>query len=102
MKRTLVVLIAVLILSRYHAMAFDAVAEEKKMLARDAEWADLATKGKEIDKIVSYWTDDAVLIMPGQPIVEGKAAIRAYVASSLSTRVSKTLGKSRRGTFPAV
>lgn len=67
------------------ARSFDAGTEEAKLLRRDAEWADLATAGKDVDKIVSYWTDDAVLIFPGQPVLEGKAAIRAYVDSSLKT-----------------
>src|SRR5437764_4538130 len=87
MKKTLLVVVLILGVAGSRAMAFDTATEEAKLLRRDAEWADLATKGKEIDKIVSYWTDDAVIIMPGQPIVEGKAAIRAYVASSLSNRV---------------
>jgi ketosteroid isomerase-like protein len=64
---------------------FDSAAEGQKLLRRDAEWADLATAGKDIEKIVSYWSDDAVLIFPGQPVLEGKAAIRAYVTASLNT-----------------
>ena len=62
---------------------FDPVAEGKALLQRDAEWANLATAGKDVDKIVAYWSDDAVVIEPGQPVVAGKAAIRAYVAESL-------------------
>jgi len=38
-----------------------------------------------VDKIVSYWSDDALLIFPGQPVLEGKAAIRDYVETSLKT-----------------
>jgi ketosteroid isomerase-like protein len=64
---------------------FDPVAEGERLLQRDTEWANLATIGKDIEKIVSYWSDDAVLIFPGQPVLEGKAAIRAYVTSSLNT-----------------
>lgn len=64
---------------------FDPVAEEAKLLRRDAEWADLASAGKDVEKIVSYWSDDALLIFPGQPVLEGKAAIRAYVSASLAT-----------------
>ncbi|HZR25352.1 MAG TPA: DUF4440 domain-containing protein [Vicinamibacterales bacterium] len=63
--------------------SFDAAAEGQKLLRRDAEWADAAAAGKDLDKIVSYWSDDAVVIEPGQPVFEGKAAIRAYVADSL-------------------
>ena len=61
---------------------FDPVAEQAKLLRRDAEWADLASAGKDVEKVVSYWSDDALLIFPGQPILEGKAAIRAYVSAS--------------------
>jgi uncharacterized protein (TIGR02246 family) len=88
-----------LILNSRLASAFDAAAEEKKLLQRDAEWADLATAGKDVDRIVSYWTDDASIIMPGQPIVQGKAAIRAYVAASLSNPVFKIHWKSTSVTF---
>ena len=49
------------------------------------EWADLASAGKDVEKILSYWSDDALLIFPGQPVLEGKAAIRAYVSASLKT-----------------
>jgi len=65
--------------------AFDPVSEQARLLRRDAEWADLASVGKDVDKIVSYWSDDAVLIFPGQPVLEGKPAIRAYVEASLKT-----------------
>lgn len=64
-------------------MLFDPAAEQQKLLQRDAEWADTAAAGKDVEKIVSYWSDDALVIEPGQPVYEGKAAIRAYVAASL-------------------
>ena len=64
---------------------FDSKTEGAKLLRRDAEWADLATAGKDVEKVVSYWTEDAVLLFPGQPVFEGKAAIRAYVTASFNT-----------------
>lgn len=64
---------------------FEPVAEQAKLLRRDKEWADLASAGKDVEKIVSYWTDDALLIFPGQPVLEGKAAIRQYVSANLKT-----------------
>jgi len=64
---------------------FDSAAEQAKLLRRDAEWADLASAGQDVDKIVSYWSDDAMLIFPGQPVLGGKPAIRAYVEASLKT-----------------
>ncbi len=79
--------------------AFDASAEATKLLQRDAEWADLAIAGKDVDKIVSYWTDDAVIMEPGQPPVAGKRAIRAYVTASLNTPGFKIHWVSRQPTF---
>jgi len=63
--------------------SFDAATEQASLLKRDAEWADAASSGKDVEKIISYWTDDALVVPPGQPVVEGKAAIRAFVADSL-------------------
>ncbi len=59
--------------------SFDPAAEAAKLLKRDAEWA-TAAGGTDVDRIVSYWTDDAMIVPPGQPVVEGKAAIREFVA----------------------
>src|SRR5947207_14297994 len=79
------VLILPLVLAGCSQRGFDPATEQAKLLRRDAEWADLAWAGKDVDKIISYWSDDAVLIFPGQPVLEGKAAIRAYVAESPNT-----------------
>jgi ketosteroid isomerase-like protein len=81
------------------APKFDATSESAKLLQRDAEWANLATAGKNVDSIVSYWTDDAVIMEPGQPVVEGKAAIRNYVAASLKTPGFKIHWVSEKPTF---
>ena len=78
---------------------FDSKTEGERLSARDAEWADLATAGKDVEKVVSYWSDDAVLIFPGQPVLEGKAAIRAYVAASFNTRGFKIHWVSQKPIF---
>jgi len=81
--RGLPFLASLLFLGSCSAPPFDAAAEQARLLRRDAEWADAASAGKDVEKIVSYWSDDALVIPPGQPVLEGKAAIRGYVASSL-------------------
>jgi ketosteroid isomerase-like protein len=81
--------------------AFDAATEEAKLLRRDSEWSEAASSGKDIEKILSYWSDDALLIFPGQPVLEGKAAIRPYVASSLSTPGFKIRWVSSKAVFSA-
>lgn len=80
---TAVLLSAVLITGC--APRFDATTASSELLKRDAEWAELASAGKDVERVVSYWTDDARIIEPGQPVIAGKAAIRAYVAASFQT-----------------
>ena len=92
------VVIALVFVSCSHRR-FDARSEGEKLLQRDAEWADLAAAGKDVEKVVSYWGDDAVLIFPGQPVLEGKAAIRAYVTDCFHTPGFKIHWVSRKPVF---
>jgi ketosteroid isomerase-like protein len=61
----------------------DLDAEKARLLRRDAEWARVACEGRDIDRILSYWTDDAVVLPPAVPTIVGKTALRQYVESSL-------------------
>ena len=38
----------------------------------------------EIERILSYWTDDARIYPPGTPVISGKAALREYVEAALA------------------
>jgi len=58
--------------------------ERHRLLDRDAEWAALSSAGQEVERILSFWTDDAVVIPPGMPIVRGKGALREYVNAALA------------------
>jgi ketosteroid isomerase-like protein len=63
--------------------AFDAAAEAAKVTQRDADWSKVSFEGRDIEGIVSYWSDDAHVLQPGLPPIDGKAAIRAFVTASL-------------------
>ena len=63
-------------------MSPDAKAE---LLERDRDWARLASEGKDVERILSFWTDDAKVFPPGAPVVAGKPAIREFVTGSLGT-----------------
>jgi uncharacterized protein (TIGR02246 family) len=83
MKKLLPLLLAALVSSCAPTQPlFDPAAEAKLLLARDQEWAATAMEGRDVEKTISYWSDDAAIIPPGQPIVEGKAAIRTFVTES--------------------
>lgn len=94
-----VALAFVLSLSSCSQRPFDADTEGAKLLKIDAEWSDLATDGKDVEKIISYWSDDATLMFPGQPVIKGKAALRAYVTESVKTPGFKIHWKSEKPVF---
>jgi len=73
---------AVLVVAGCASPSFNPAVEQQRLLQRDAEWAAIASAGKDVEKTISYFSDDAVMIPPGQPIIEGKAAIRAFTAGS--------------------
>jgi ketosteroid isomerase-like protein len=52
------------------------------LLRVDGEWS-AAAGSSDIERIVSYWSDDAVVTPPHERPVAGKAAIRKFVADSL-------------------
>lgn len=48
------------------------------LMQTSREWAK-AIAGGDVDVILSYWADDAVVLAPDQPAVDGKAALREMV-----------------------
>ncbi len=61
----------------------DLAAERTRLLQRDAEWATAASEGRDVERVLSYWTDDAIVLPPSLPAVVGKAALRQYVEGSM-------------------
>ena len=53
--------------------------------ATDVEWME-AGQAKDIERWVSFHTDDALLLLPNAPLVTGKEAIRAVVSDLLLNR----------------
>lgn len=93
------ILLSTVLLLASCAPSFDAQREGRKLLARDVEWADTASAGRDIEKTVSYWSQDAVLVPPGASTIEGRAAIRAFVTNSFRTPGFHIHWKSRTPTF---
>ena len=57
--------------------------ERAELLRRDAEWSALASRGGDVDAIIDYWTEDAVVVPTGQPRIVGRNALRQYVTESM-------------------
>ena len=58
--------------------------ERVRLLERDAEWAAVSSSGQDVDRILSYWTDDAQVLAPGLPAFKGKVSLRSYVEGALA------------------
>ena len=59
----------------------DVEAERAAILGTDRPWQE-AIAAKDVERAVSFWADDAVVMAPGQPALTGKDAIRGFVAQS--------------------
>ena len=57
---------------------------QSQILRVDAEWS-RAAQDRDVDRVVSFWADDAMVFPPGSPAVVGKTAIREFVAKSFQT-----------------
>jgi len=58
---------------------------ERELLQHDRDWAALASQGSDVERILAFWSDDAVVVPPGEPVVRGKSAIREYIQKALAT-----------------
>jgi ketosteroid isomerase-like protein len=61
----------------------DVAAERAALFRADKAWSEAAV-ARDVEKVLSYWTDDATVYPPGQPPVAGKEALRRYVTKGLA------------------
>lgn len=57
--------------------------ERAALMQTSRDWAHAATSG-DLELILSFWSDEAIVMPPGQPAVVGKAAIRAFVEQTMA------------------
>ena len=60
----------------------DVATATRDLLRTDRAWATLAAANGPVDSVVAYWTSDARVILPGQPVVVGADAIRQMIAAT--------------------
>jgi ketosteroid isomerase-like protein len=53
-------------------------AERAELMQTSREWARVAATGN-LEQTLTFWSDDAIVMPPGQPAVVGKAAIREFL-----------------------
>ena len=78
------VIVAALLAGTGCASAGSQTDVQSQILRLDADWSRTA-QDRDVDRVVSFWADDAIVFPPGSPAVAGKAAIREFVAKSFQT-----------------
>jgi uncharacterized protein (TIGR02246 family) len=63
----------------------DVAAEKAALLETDRAWAREASAGRDAEKLLAFWTEDARVVMAGEPTRDGKSAIREMITRSLAT-----------------
>jgi uncharacterized protein (TIGR02246 family) len=58
--------------------------ERRAIMEADRAWVTAAGQ-RDLEKALSYWTEDATLLPPDMPPIKGKPAIREYVAAGFQT-----------------
>lgn len=60
----------------------DQSADKARLMKTSRDWSRAASAGN-VDAILNYWSDDAVVLTPGAPELRGKAALRSFLEQSM-------------------
>lgn len=80
-RRTSALVVGLVLLGGCDSPGVDVEAEEQRLMELSREWSAVAA-GDDVEALMSYWADDAVMMAPDQPPLRGKDAIRAFVSSA--------------------
>ncbi len=83
MLHKLTVMLALITMISCSQKKVDTKAEGEKLMQLSRDWSKHAAT-KDIDKIVGYWSDDAVLFSSGYPTVTGKNELKKMVQESMN------------------
>ncbi len=62
----------------------DPLREEAAIRATDARWL-AAAQSHDLERTVSFWSDDVYMMPPGGPAMVGKEALRRYIAGAFAS-----------------
>ena len=83
MKKTLCLLGLALLIFSCQEQSVDQDAEAAILISLSEEWAK-AARANDIEKVLSYWAEDALVMTPNDVAKQGKAAIREMVEGSMN------------------
>ena len=78
MRKYLLILIISITLARCNENKIDTKSEGEKLMQLSRDWSNSAATDS-IEKTLSYWAEDAIVMSPGEPALKGKQAIRSMI-----------------------
>jgi ketosteroid isomerase-like protein len=84
MEKYILVIPALLLILSCNQQKTDTKSEGEKVMQTSRDWCKIASTG-DIEKTLRYWTDSAILMAGGQPVVRGKKEIRRIVEENFKT-----------------
>lgn len=88
MKKILVVALVLSTIVSCNQQIVDTKTEGEKLMQVSREWSKIA-QSRDVEKTLSYWADDALVISAGQPTLKGKNEIRQMVEGSFKNPAFK-------------
>lgn len=79
--KKIITAVIVLIMVSCNERSIDQKAEGEKLMELSREWSKAAATDS-LDKVLSYWAEDATVMSPGQPAIKGKQAIRQMLEAT--------------------
>jgi len=76
LKLTLPVCLAILLFSCNRTEQVDQAAEAEKLMNVSREWAIAALQGDDLEKILNYWAEDAIVMPPDKASIKGHDELR--------------------------
>jgi uncharacterized protein (TIGR02246 family) len=61
----------------------DPAQAEREIRATDAAWLQ-AARAHDLERTLSFWSDDVILMQPGAPALVGKEALQRYVSGAFA------------------
>ena len=84
MKKNIPFAVTLLLLLSCNQQKPDTKSELEKLMQTSRDWSQIASTAN-VEKALSFWADDATVIMAGQPVLNGKEEIRKMVEGSFKT-----------------
>lgn len=84
MRKTIAVLVTATVIGGCQSSAVDTEAEGRALMQLSRDWAAMVAAG-DMESAFAVWAEDAVMLPPDMPLLEGRKAIRSYIDEASQT-----------------